>query len=155
MTTKKKIYIYIAQRTDSVEHALIFQYSAHTARNYSLPSLSTQPRREIKKQNPNKQSNRQWDRRTNKNKQTKGRVGALSVLCVWGVRGLRQPRLLLAHIPMQTLGQTVEPVVNQVMTTDGGHRVAGGGDLNTDRERRRERGSERERVCEQSTSLNA
>lgn len=51
------------------------------------------------------------------------------VLGVWWVRGVGQASLPFAHVPVQALGQALEPIVNQVVATDGGHRVAGCGDL--------------------------
>lgn len=53
------------------------------------------------------------------------------VFGVWRVRHIRQSRLPLAHVPVQTLGQAFEPVVYQVMATDGGHRVTGCSNLDT------------------------
>lgn len=51
------------------------------------------------------------------------------VFGVWWVRGVSQASLPFAHVPVQALGQALEPIVNQVVATDGGHRVAGCGDL--------------------------
>lgn len=39
--------------------------------------------------------------------------------------------LLLPHIPVQTLGQALKPVVDRVAKTDGGNGEAGSGDGNT------------------------
>lgn len=52
-----------------------------------------------------------------------------SVFSVWWVRGVGQASLPFAHVPVQALSQALEPVVDQVVATDGGHRVAGRGDL--------------------------
>lgn len=54
---------------------------------------------------------------------------ACLVFSVWRVGRVRQASLPLAHVPVQALRQALEPIVNQVMATDGGHRVAGCGDL--------------------------
>lgn len=59
-----------------------------------------------------------------------------SVFCVWRVRDVCQSCLPLAHVPVQTLGQAFEPVVHQVMATDGRHRVTGCSDLDTVRNER-------------------
>lgn len=52
-----------------------------------------------------------------------------SVLRVWRVGRLGEARLPLAHVPVQTLRQALEPVVHQVMAADGRHGVARRGDL--------------------------
>lgn len=68
----------------------------------------------------------------------------LLVFSVWRVGGVGQASLPLAHVPVQALRQALEPVVNQVMATDGGHRVAGGGDLDAaegERQRQGPRGT--------------
>lgn len=39
--------------------------------------------------------------------------------------------LLLPHVPVQTLGQALKPVVDRVPETDGGNGEAGSGDGNT------------------------
>lgn len=54
---------------------------------------------------------------------------ACLVFSVWWVGRVGQASLPLAHVPVQALRQALEPIVNQVMATDGGHRVAGCGDL--------------------------
>lgn len=54
---------------------------------------------------------------------------ACLVFGVWWVWGVSQASLPFAHVPVQALGQALEPIVNQVVATDGGHRVAGCGDL--------------------------
>ena len=56
-------------------------------------------------------------------------AGNLSVLRVRGVGGLCQAGLPLADVPVQALGQALEPVVHQVVAADGRHRVAGRRDL--------------------------
>lgn len=49
--------------------------------------------------------------------------------------------LLLPHIPVQTLGQALEPVIDRVTETDGGNREAGSGDGNagTGRKKKKKR----------------
>lgn len=42
--------------------------------------------------------------------------------------------MLLADVPVKALGQTLEPVVHQVMTTDRRKWITRGGDLNAVRE---------------------
>lgn len=39
--------------------------------------------------------------------------------------------LFLANVPMQTLGQAVEPVINRIPEADGGDGVTRGSDANT------------------------
>lgn len=58
-----------------------------------------------------------------------GRARAASVLRVWRVGGVCQPRLPLPHVPVQALGQALEPVVHQVVAADGGDRVTRCSDL--------------------------
>lgn len=54
-----------------------------------------------------------------------------SALSIGGVGYVHQARLLLADVPVETLGQALEPVIHQVVATDGRHRIAGCGDFNT------------------------
>lgn len=60
-----------------------------------------------------------------------------------------QVALLLAHVPVQTLSQTFEPVVHWVPETDGWDGVARGGDGDA-RERRGEMSISNCRTCNQT-----
>lgn len=66
---------------------------------------------------------------------------ACLVLGVWWVWGVSQASLPFAHVPVQALGQALEPIVNQVVATDGGHRVAGCGDLDAAEDKWQRQGS--------------
>ena len=50
-----------------------------------------------------------------------GKCSLAVLLILWKVS------LLLSNIPVQTLGKALEPVTHRVAHTDGGQRVAGGG----------------------------
>lgn len=53
------------------------------------------------------------------------------VFRVGGVGHVGEPSLPLADVPVQTLSQTLKPVVHQVVATDGRNGVTRRGDLNT------------------------
>lgn len=61
-----------------------------------------------------------------------------SVFCVWWVRHVCWPRLLLTHVPVQTLRQAFKPVVHQVMAADGGHWITRRSDLDAVTKKSRE-----------------
>lgn len=80
---------------------------------------------------------------------------ACLVFRVWWVRGVGQASLPFAHVPVQALGQALEPIVNQVVAADGGHRVAGCGDLDAaeDKWQRQGTGARRETAVDSNGQM--